>query len=155
MGVWGVAGGHAPPVLEPAEAPFHGLARRVPFRVVGLGVQAPAPGRKDGLDVPLRPPGAEGVAVIGPVRNQAGQGRADPGLDPGLGAGVARAARQAPAQGASPLIRQDGSLGAEATPVTAEGRIQPLFWGAPAALTCARPTVLSRRTEDSSGAARM
>ena len=38
-----VAGGHAAPWFEAAEAPCHGLARRVPFRVVGLGVQAPAP----------------------------------------------------------------------------------------------------------------
>ena len=58
MGVWGVAGGHAPPVREPAEAPF---------RVVGLGVRAPLPGGKDGLEARLRPPRAEGVAVIGPV----------------------------------------------------------------------------------------
>ena len=71
-----VAGGHAPPVREPAEAPFHRLARRVPFRVVGLGVRAPLPGGSDGLEVPLREPGAEGVAILGPIRDQAGQGRA-------------------------------------------------------------------------------
>ena len=57
--------------LEPAEAPCHGLARRVPFRGAGLGVRAPLPGRNDGLEAPRRPPGAEGVAVLGPVGGQA------------------------------------------------------------------------------------
>ncbi len=76
-----------------------GVARRVPFRGVGLGVQTPAPGRKDGLNVPLRWPDASGVIVIGPIRDQAGQRRADPGLGQGLGAVVARAARQAQTQG--------------------------------------------------------
>ena len=37
MRVQVIARGHAPPALEPAEAPFHGVARRVPFRVVRLG----------------------------------------------------------------------------------------------------------------------
>ena len=41
MGVFVVAGGHAPPLLEPAEALFHGIARLVSFRVVGLGIRAP------------------------------------------------------------------------------------------------------------------
>lgn len=108
MCVWGAAGGHALPVLEPADAPFHRVARRVPCRVVGLGVQTPAPGRQDSLNAPLRQLGAEGVAVVGPIRDQAGQGRADPSLDlnPGLGAVVALVARQAQTQGAAPLIRQ-------------------------------------------------
>ena len=75
-----VAGGHAAPWFEAAEAPCHGLARRVPFRVVGLGVQAPAPGGKDGLHIPWRPLGTEAVAVISPVRDQAGQGRVGPGF---------------------------------------------------------------------------
>ena len=44
----------------------------------GWGVRAPGPGRNDGLDVLLRPLGAEDVAVIGPVRDQAGQGRVSP-----------------------------------------------------------------------------
>ena len=67
MGVLVVARGHALPVREPAEAPCHGVARRVRFRGVGLGVQASVPGRQDGLNGLLRPPGAEGGAVIGPV----------------------------------------------------------------------------------------
>ena len=67
------------------------------IRVVGMGVRAPAPGRNDGLNVPLRPLGAEAVAVIGPVRDQAGQGRVDPVFHqgPGLGAVVTLAARHA------------------------------------------------------------
>ena len=76
MRVWVIAGGRVPPAWEPAGDPVPGAARRVPFRVAGLGVRAPASGRKDGLDVPRPPPGAAGVAVMGPVRNQAGQGRA-------------------------------------------------------------------------------
>ena len=104
--VFVVASGHAAPLFESADAPFHGLTRLVPFRVVGLGVQASAPGRKDGLDVPWRQPGAEAVVVIGPVRDQAGQGRV--AVFPqgaGLGAVVARAARHAQAQGTAPAIR--------------------------------------------------
>ena len=57
-----IAGGHAAPWFEPAEAPFDGVARRVPFRVAGPGVRAPLPGRKDGLGAPWRPPRAEAVA---------------------------------------------------------------------------------------------
>ena len=37
MCIFVVAGSHAAPVLEPADAPFHGVARLVPFRGVGLG----------------------------------------------------------------------------------------------------------------------
>ena len=44
MGVLVVAGGHAPPVLEPANAALHGIARRVPFRVMTDAANpAPAP----------------------------------------------------------------------------------------------------------------
>ena len=145
MCVFVVASGHAPLVLELAEAPFHGVARLVPFRVVGLGVQTPVPGRNDGLNALLFQPGAEGVAVVGPVREQAGQGRAGSGLDqgPGLGAVVARAARQVQTQGASPLIRQDVVLGAEAAPAATEGGIPSPFLGRAAALAYARTTVLS------------
>ena len=152
--VGAVAGSHAAPVFELTEAPCPGVARRGTFRVAGLGVRAPASGRKDGLDVPLRPPGAEGVAVMGPVRDLAGQGRGGPGFPqgPGLGAVGARAARHAQMQGTAPSMRQDMDLGTglgcgpERAPPLALGR-------APAALTCARPTGLSRRTVDRSGAA--
>ena len=88
---------------------------------MGLGVQAPAPGRNDGLDVPLRPLGAEAIAVIGPVRDQAGQGRVDPVFHqgPGPGAVMVLAARHAQAQRTAPSIRQDMDLGAEAAPASA------------------------------------
>ena len=91
MGVFVVAGGHATPPLEPAKAPFHGIARLVSFRVVGLGVRVPLPGLNDGLDALWLPPRAEGVAVIGPVGDQAGPRRVRPGFPqgPGLGAVVA------------------------------------------------------------------
>ena len=110
------------PAFEPTEAPFHGVARRVPFLVVGLGVRAPVSGRNDGFDAPLRPPRAEGVAVIGPVGDQAGQGRVRPGFHQGSGlsAVVALAARHVQAQGTVPSIRQDVDLGAEAAPAAAE-----------------------------------
>ena len=42
----------APPGLE---LPGRGLARWVSFRGMGLGVQAPAPDRHDGLKAPPRP----------------------------------------------------------------------------------------------------
>ena len=79
MGILIVAGGHAPPVLEPAEAPFHGVTRFVRFLVVELGVPASTLGRNDGLDGLWCQLGAEGVAVIGPVRDQVG--RAGLGFD--------------------------------------------------------------------------
>ena len=63
MGVFVVAGGHASPPLEPAEAAFHRVARRVRLRVARLGIQTPGPGRNDGLDAPLRQPSAEGIHV--------------------------------------------------------------------------------------------
>ena len=134
MCVFVVVGGHAPPVLEPAEAPFHSVARLVSFRGVGLGVQTPVPGRKDGLDALLFQPSAESVAVVGPVGDQ-GQGRAGSGLDPGPG--WVRSWRWPQTQGVSPLIRQDVDLGAEAAPATPEGGIPPLFGGVPVARACA------------------
>ena len=77
MRVFVIAGGYAAPVFEPADAPFHGVARLVPFRVVvGLRIRAPLSGRNNGLGAPLHSPRAEGIAVIGPVGDQAGQRRA-------------------------------------------------------------------------------
>ena len=113
--------------LSQAEAPFHGLERLVSFRVVGLGVHAPLPGRNNGLDALLLPPGAEGVAVIGPVGDQAGQRRVRPGFHqgPGLGAVVALAPRHAQAQGTAASIRQDVDLGAEAAPAAARAGSVP------------------------------
>ena len=82
MGVWGVASGHAPPPLEPAEAPCHGLARRVPFRGAGLGVRAPLPGRNEGL----KAPGTRQARKASPswARSAIRQGRGASAL-PGLG----------------------------------------------------------------------
>ena len=86
------------------------------------------PRRNDGLNVPLRPPGAEGVAVIGPIRDQAGQGRvAVFPQGPGLGAVVAR--RHAQVQGTAPAIRQDGDLGAAAGAAAAPRGIRLFLWG--------------------------
>ena len=113
MGVFVIAGGRAPPPLEPAESPFDGIARLVPFGVVRPGVRAPLPGQNDGLNVPRLPSRAEGVAVIGPVGDQAGQGRPRPSFHQGLGAVVARAARQAQVQGTAAAIRQHVDLDAE------------------------------------------
>ena len=75
MRVFVVAGGHAAPPLEPAEALFHSVAR-----VVGRGIRAPVPGRNDGLNALLLQPRAEGVAVLGPVSDQAGPRRVRPGF---------------------------------------------------------------------------
>ena len=79
-------------------------------------------GRNDGLDAPLRPPGAEAVTVIGPVCDQAGQGRVGPVFHQGLGLGAvgARAARHAQAQRTAPQVRQAMDLGAEAAPAAAQ-----------------------------------
>ena len=73
-----VAGRHAVPLVEPAAAACHGVARLVPGRVVGL---EPGPGRHAGLNAPPRQPHTDGVAVIGLIRDQAGPQRVDPGLD--------------------------------------------------------------------------
>ena len=91
----------------------------------------PAPGRNDGLDAPLRQPCAEGVAVIGPVRDQAGQGRVRPGFHQGLGlsAVVALAARHAQVQGTAASIRQNVDRGAEAAPATAQRGLRLLVLG--------------------------
>ena len=113
--VWVIAGGYAAPAFEPADAPFNGVARRVRYRSgSGLGVRAPLPGGNDGLGAPLRPPRAEGVAVIGPVGHQAGQRRVRPGFHQGLslGAVVVLAACHAQAQGPAAAIRQDIATGA-------------------------------------------
>ena len=58
-------------------------------------------------DVLLRQLGAEGVAVIGSVRDQAGQRRVGSSFhqDPGLGVVVALAARPSQVQGTTPSIR--------------------------------------------------
>ena len=107
-------------MFEPA---LHGVARLVPFRVVGLGVRAPVLGRNDYLDALPRELGAEGVAAIGPVGNQAGQRRVRPRFHqgPGLGAvvGAGRPSR----------ARQHVDLGTEAAPATVEGGIHPFVFG--------------------------
>ena len=131
MSVFVVAGGHAPPPLEPAEAPFHGLARLVSFRVVGLGIRAPLPGRNDGLDALLLQPRAEGITVIGPVGDQAGQRRVRLGFHqgPGLGAVVALPPVTRRRQGPAAAIRQDVDLGAETAPAATAGGIRPFVFG--------------------------
>ena len=67
----------------------------------------------DGLDTPWCQLGAAGLAVVGPVGDQTGQGHLRLCFDPDsdLGAVVARAARQAQVQGATPPIRQAVHLG--------------------------------------------
>ena len=50
MCVFVATGGHAPPVFEPADTAFYGVARLVPFRGVELGFWVPAPDRNDGLE---------------------------------------------------------------------------------------------------------
>ena len=117
------------PLLEPTEAPFHGVARRVPFRGVGLGAREPGPGRNDGLAVLLCQLGAEDVAVIGSVRDQAGQGRVGLGFHPGPDLGAVVALAPAPAQGTAPSIRQDVDLGAEAASAAAEDRLRLFLLG--------------------------
>ena len=146
-----VASGHAPPPFEPADAPFYGVARLVPFRVVRLEVQASVPGRKDGCDVPLREPGAEGVAAIGPVRDQAGQGRAGSGFPqgPGLDTVVALAAGHAQRLGTALSIRQDMARGAAVAPVATQRVIRRGLLGrARPAHVRARPCCLAARRTD-------
>ena len=105
MGVWGIADGHTPPAFKPVEVPFHDIARWVPFQVVGLG--GCAPGRNDGPDALPRPSGAQGVNVIGPVRDQARPRRVRPGFhqDPRVGAVEVLAARHAQVQGTALATR--------------------------------------------------
>ena len=131
MGVFVIAGGHAPPPLEPAEAPFHGIARLIPFRVVGPGVRAPLPGRNDGFDALLFPPRAEGIAVI--ARSAIRQGssesvQASPRPGPGCCRGAGRPSRAGAGRGDPPACGHV-DLGAEAAPAAAEGGIRPLVFG--------------------------
>ena len=78
---------------------------------------------------PLRPPRAEGVAVIGPVGHPAGPRRVRPGFHQGLGAVAARAARHAQAQGSAAAIRQDVDLGCRSRPGCDPRRDPPLGLG--------------------------
>ena len=71
MGVWGVAVGHAPPPLSPPRPRSTALRAGYRSGARGWGFVHPLPGRNDGLKAPRRPPGAEGVAVLGPVGDQA------------------------------------------------------------------------------------
>ena len=87
------------------------MARRIPCRGRGLGVHALTLDGHDGLDALLRPPRAQGVAVIGPV----------------LGAVGTRGARYAQAQGTAASIRPVGDLGAETAPAAAEAGIRLFF----------------------------
>ena len=136
--------------MSPAEAPFHGIARLVPFGIVRLGVRAPLPGGNDGLEALRLSPRAKGVAVIGPVGDQAGpRRRARPGFHQSLGAVVALAARHAQVQGTAPAIRQDVDLGAEAAPAATEGGIRPYGFGARPPRS--RPCCLAPRGQIQSG----
>lgn len=106
----------------------------------GEGERAPPPGRNDGLETLPRELGAEGIAVIGPVRDQTGQGRAPIQASIRAQAWVLSRCwpRHVQAQGGGPVDPQDISLGAEAaSAATSAGSV--FFLGrAPAALTCAR-----------------
>ena len=153
--VWAVAGSHAAPVFELAEAPCPGVARRGTFRVAGLGVRAPASGRKDSLDVPLRPPGAEGVAIMGPTAIGQGRGaavqaspRARVWVRSGRGPPVTHRCK-----GRSRRFARTWIWVPKPPSAAAQSGLRFLLWGAPDALTCARPTGLSRRTANRSGVA--
>lgn len=89
-GVWIVAGGHAPLPLEPAEAAFNRVARRVRLRGAGWGNSGAGIARADGLDAPWYQLGAEGIAVPGVVGDQTGPGRYRPSFP--LGSRVCRGA---------------------------------------------------------------
>ena len=95
-----------------AGAPFHGIARLVPFWGVGLGFVRRADGN-DGLNALPHPLRAQGVDIIGA----------------GLGVVGARAARHAQAQETALSIRQDVALSTEAAPIATEGGIRHLFFG--------------------------
>ena len=112
MRVWVIARGHAPPAFESANAPFTAL--RAGYRSGAWGwefvcrVRAGMPAFI-GLHALPRQLGAQGVDVIGPVRDQARPRRVRPGSHqgPSLGVVAARAARHAQAQRAALSIRQD------------------------------------------------
>ncbi len=83
--------------------------RCAPGTVPGRGVRAPGPGRNNGLNALPRLLGAQGIDIIGRVRDQAGQRRVRPGgrPSPDLGAVAGLAAHHAQAQGTALSIRQD------------------------------------------------
>ena len=133
-----------------------GLARQVSFRVVGLGVGASAPGRKDGHEVPWRPPGAEAVAVIGPVRDQAGgtrRSRLPPGPGPGGCRGVGRPSRAD--AGDSPVDPPGYGFGCRSHPGCDPVRVPPLCaWvRPPRSRARARPCCPAARRTDPAGLA--
>lgn len=145
MGVWGVAGGHAPTSLEPAEAAFNRVAR---WWGAGLRSQVPRAGEV-GSDAPWHQPGAEGIAVIGPVGNQTGQRRRPSRISPGSGLGCGRGAdRPLGADTTTPTIRYPMHFRTETASATAERGIR-LFFGARRRHSHARTIVLSatRRTD--------
>ena len=129
MRVFVIAGSHAPPALEPANAPFRGVARLVPFPRAELGVRAPGPGRNDGLQALPRQSGAQGADAIGLIREQAGprrvRSRRPPRPAPGCGCrGAGRPSRAGIESGP---VDQDADLGAEAAPATFKDGIRLIF----------------------------
>ena len=106
---YGSAGGHAPPVLEPAEAPFPGVARRVPFRGVGLAHAGPA-GQPQRPVAPARR-GRPRCHRLGPRSGRAGARRSKP--QPGPGRGCCRGAGR-PSSVDTEGAPIDDQLGAEA-----------------------------------------
>ena len=92
---------------------------------------------------------------LGPGRDQIGSAARPSRWPPRPGPGCCRdaAARHAQTQGTTLSIRQHVELVPEAASAEAEDGLRLSFFGAPAALAGARPTVLSRRTADKSGSA--
>ena len=113
MRIFVIASGHALPAFESAHASFRG---------VGLGIRAPASGRNDSLDAMPRQLDAQGIDVIGQVRDQAG---------PRLGSSGFHQSRAG--TGDSPVkLLECGSLGAEPS------RLRPRVGFASFLLGCAR-----------------
>ena len=139
MGVWGVAGGHAPPPLEPAKPRATAWRAGYASGSQGWGSGCQARGN-DGLDAPLRQPGAEDTDGISPVGDPTGQGYRRLGFpqDPGLGAVVAQTTRHAQAQETASSIRYPMDLRTETAPATSGRGIRLFLGGAPTTLTGAR-----------------
>ena len=143
-GAYWVAGGHALLSLEPAEAPFHRVARLVSFRVVGLGFGR----RRRAGRTALMPRGASHARKASPsqarsairqVRGVPVQASTQARAWCGRGAGRPSGA----ATRGVPVDRPGCGSGCGSRPGCDRGRDPALFGGAPAA--CAPDRAVQQR----------
>ena len=128
--LFAIAGGHAPPPLEPTEAPFSSVARQVPFRVAGRGFVC----RLRAAMTASTSCGARPARKASPSLARSAL-RQDRGVSvqasPKARAWMRleRGPRHAQAQGTALSIRQGGDRGTEAAPAAARSGLRLFFAG--------------------------